>query len=100
MNFTSPVTTKSGMVSASANVAYSDAGVAAAEKQLQAARARLQESTANNVMAQADLTRNRSLIAQGIVSQQQYDQAGISLFCIVGAMLLKKVTTKMPVHHG
>jgi hypothetical protein len=38
MNFTSPVTTKSGMVSASANVAYSDAGVAAAEKQLQAAQ--------------------------------------------------------------
>jgi DHA2 family multidrug resistance protein len=26
--------------------------------------------------------------------------AGISLFCIVGAMLLKKVTSKMPVSHG
>jgi membrane fusion protein (multidrug efflux system) len=69
------VTTKSGMVSASANVAYSDAGVAAAEKQLQAAQSRLQESAANNVMAQADLARNRSLVAQGFVSQQQYDQA-------------------------
>jgi membrane fusion protein (multidrug efflux system) len=69
------VTTKSGMVSASANVAYSDAGVAAADKQLLAARARLKESEANNVMAQADLARNRSLVTQGIISQQQYDQA-------------------------
>jgi membrane fusion protein (multidrug efflux system) len=69
------VTTKSSIVSASANVAYSDAGVAAADKQLQAAQARLKESEANNIMAQADLDRNRSLVTQGIISQQQYDQA-------------------------
>ena len=68
------VTTQSGIASAAANVAYSRAGVSAAEKQLQAARARLRESEANNVKDQADLTRNHELVKRGIISQQQYDQ--------------------------
>lgn len=69
------VTSTSGIESARANVSYSNAGVLAAEKQLLAAQAKLREDEANNHRAQTDLTRYRSLVKQGIISQQQYEQA-------------------------
>ncbi len=69
------VSTKSGIASATANVANAGAGVAAAEKELTAARARLRQNEANNVKAQADLGRYRPLAERDVISRQQYDQA-------------------------
>jgi membrane fusion protein (multidrug efflux system) len=68
------VNTRSGIASASANVANARAGVSAAVKQLDAARARMRENEANNVKAQTDLTRYRPLVERDIISRQQYDQ--------------------------
>jgi membrane fusion protein, multidrug efflux system len=69
------VNTRSGIVSAAANVNNARAGVSAAEKQLEAARARLRENEANNIRAQADLARYRPLVERDIISRQQYDLA-------------------------
>jgi len=69
------VSTKSGIVSATANVSNANNGVAAAEKELQAAQARQRENEANNVKAQADLGRYRPLAERDVISHQQYDQA-------------------------
>ncbi len=69
------VSKRSGIASATANVANAGAGVAAAEKELTAVRARLRESEANNVKAQADLGRYRPLAERDVISRQQYDQA-------------------------
>jgi membrane fusion protein (multidrug efflux system) len=69
------VNTKSGIVSALANVSNSLTGVSVAEKQLDAARARLRETEANNVKAQADLTRYRPLVERDVISRQQFDHA-------------------------
>ncbi|MBW4056172.1 MAG: HlyD family secretion protein [Proteobacteria bacterium] len=74
---TVPITSvniRSGIVSATAHVANTRAGVAAMEKQLEAAQARQRENEATNVLAQANLTRYRSLVTRDIISRQQYDQ--------------------------
>jgi membrane fusion protein (multidrug efflux system) len=69
------VNTRSSIVSALANVSNARAGVSVAEKQLDAARARLRETEANNVKAQADLARYRPLVERDVISRQQYDHA-------------------------
>ena len=80
------VNTKSGIASATANLANAGAGVSAAEKQLEAARARLRENEANNVKAQADLARYRPLVERDIISRQQYDQAFAAAAAAVAAV--------------
>jgi membrane fusion protein (multidrug efflux system) len=69
------VNTKSGIVSAAANLANARAGVSFAENQLDAARARLREAEANNVKAQADLVRYRRLVERDVIPRQQFDHA-------------------------
>ncbi len=57
-----------------ADVANSQAALAAAEHDRESAAAKLAESEANNARAQADLARYKLLIAKEEVSQQEYDQ--------------------------
>ncbi len=57
-----------------AEVLNTEAGVAAAEAQQAAAVASLQAAEANNVKAQGDVQRYRSLVDKQEVSRQQYDQ--------------------------
>ena len=59
---------------AQAEVANSEAALAAARRDYQVAEAKLAESEANNGRAQADLARYKTLIAKEEVSQQEYDQ--------------------------
>ena len=57
-----------------AEVANSQAALAAAERDREASAAKLAESEANNARAQADLARYKILIEKEEVSQQEYDQ--------------------------
>ena len=57
-----------------AELANSDAAVAAAQHDRDAAAARLAEAEANNSKAQSDLARYKILIANEEVSQQEFDQ--------------------------
>ena len=57
-----------------AEVANSEAALAAAERDRDSSEARLAESEANNSRAQSDLVRYKLLIAKEEVSQQEYDQ--------------------------
>jgi membrane fusion protein (multidrug efflux system) len=59
---------------AQAEVANSEAALAAAKRDYQVAEAKLAESEANNGRAQADLARYKTLVAKEEVSQQEYDQ--------------------------
>lgn len=57
-----------------ADVANSQAALAAAQRDRESDAARLAEAEANNAKAQADLARYKLLIAKEEVSQQEYDQ--------------------------
>jgi membrane fusion protein, multidrug efflux system len=57
-----------------ADVANTQAALAAAERDRDSAAARVVEAEANNEKAQADLARYKLLIAKEEVSQQEYDQ--------------------------
>jgi membrane fusion protein, multidrug efflux system len=62
------------VASAEANVADTQAALAAAENDRDSASARLSEAEANNVRAQADLGRYKILIANDEISRQDYDR--------------------------
>ncbi len=69
------VGTTSLVSSSEAQLAGTQAGVNAAQKQYDAARSQLQEAEANNTRAQSDLARYRQLVAKDEVSQQVFEQA-------------------------
>ncbi|MDQ2711862.1 MAG: HlyD family secretion protein [Acidobacteriota bacterium] len=57
-----------------ADVANTEAALAAAQRDRESSSAKLAEADANNARAQADLARYKLLIAKEEVSQQEYDQ--------------------------
>jgi membrane fusion protein, multidrug efflux system len=78
LNITVPitsVTTSSQLRFTASGIEDANAGVAAAEKQLTAAHAQLESAEANDVRAQDDFHRYKSLVDKREVSQQIYDQA-------------------------
>jgi membrane fusion protein (multidrug efflux system) len=78
LNLTVPVTssdTASQTKVTASDVANSDAGVIAAEKQAEVAHAQLEQAEANDVKAQDDLRRYKMLIDKQEVAAQIYDQA-------------------------
>jgi membrane fusion protein (multidrug efflux system) len=78
LNITVPITsvnTASQLKVTSSDVASSNAGIIAAEKQAAAAHAQLEEAEANDVKAQDDLRRYKMLVDKQEVAAQVYDQA-------------------------
>jgi membrane fusion protein, multidrug efflux system len=69
------VSTSSQLKFTTSDVENSNAGIIAAEKQLTAAHAQLQQAEANDVKAQNDLRRYKTLVDKGEISAQVYDQA-------------------------
>ena len=72
-----PITQSSSQTSISTSqseVLNAEAGVAAAEREQAAALSRLQETEANNVKAQSDVGRYKSLVEKEEVSRSEYDQ--------------------------
>src|SRR5262245_56201251 len=67
--------TSSQLQVTAADVAKGEAGVKAAEKQHGAAKAQLEEARANDVKAQQDLLRYKTLVDQEEVARQVYDTA-------------------------
>ena len=78
MNIDVPITTvntSSQLKFASSGVEDADAGIVNAEKQLAGAQAQLEAAEANDVKAQDDLRRYKSLVDKQEVAEQVYDQA-------------------------
>jgi membrane fusion protein, multidrug efflux system len=78
LNITVPITsvsTSSQLKFSTSDVENSSAGIIAAERQLTAAQAQLEEAEANDVKAQDDLRRYKTLVDKGEVAAQVYDQA-------------------------
>ncbi|MGB6431310.1 MAG: HlyD family secretion protein [Candidatus Acidiferrales bacterium] len=78
LNITIPVTssnTASETKVTASDVATSDAGVIAAEKQVAVAHAQLEQAEANDVKAQDDVRRYKMLIDKQEVAEQIYDYA-------------------------
>jgi membrane fusion protein (multidrug efflux system) len=78
LNITVPitsVTTASQLKFSASDVATSNAGIIAAEKQVAAAHAQLEQTQANDVKAQDDLRRYKMLVDKQEVAAQVYDQA-------------------------
>jgi membrane fusion protein (multidrug efflux system) len=78
LNITVPITsvsTSSQLKFSASDVENSSAGIIAAERQLSAAQAQLEEAEANDVKAQDDLRRYKTLVDKGEVAAQVYDQA-------------------------
>jgi membrane fusion protein (multidrug efflux system) len=78
LNITVPITTvstASQLKFTASDVVNSSAGIIAAEKQVAAAHAQLEQAEANDVKAQDDLRRYKSLLEKQEVSEQVYDQA-------------------------
>ncbi len=69
------VSTASQLKVSTSDVANSNAGIIAAEKQEAAAHAQLEEAEANDVKAQDDLRRYKLLVDKQEVAAQVYDQA-------------------------
>jgi membrane fusion protein, multidrug efflux system len=69
------VNTGSNLLSAGADVSGAHAAVSQAEQQYQASQARVAQADANNVKAQADLTRYKPLVEKDVISKQQFDAA-------------------------
>ncbi len=69
------VNTGSNLRSANADVSGATAAVEQAQQQLDAAKAKVAQAQANNFKAQSDLTRYRPLVAQDVISKQQFDAA-------------------------
>ncbi len=78
LNLTVPITTvntASQLKFTTSDVASSDAGIIAAEKQVAAAHAQLEQAEANDVKIQDDVRRYKSLVDKQEVAAQVYDQA-------------------------
>ena len=78
LNITVPITsvsTSSQLRVSTSDVENANAGIVAAEKQLTAAQAQLEQAEANDVKAQDDLRRYKTLVDKGEVAAQVYDQA-------------------------
>jgi membrane fusion protein (multidrug efflux system) len=78
LNITVPITsvnTSSQLKFTSSDIDTADAGVIASERQLTAAHAQLEAAQANDVKAQDDLRRYKTLVDKREVSEQVYDQA-------------------------
>jgi len=78
LNITIPITsvnTASQLKVTTSDVANSNAGIIAAEKQAAAAHAQLEQAEANDVKAQDDLHRYKMLVDKQEVAAQVYDQA-------------------------
>src|SRR5579872_795895 len=78
LNITIPITTantSSQLRSTASDIEGADAGVIAAERQLTAAHAQVEQAEANDIRAQADLQRYKTLVDKREVAQQVYDQA-------------------------
>ena len=78
LNITVPITsvsTSSQLKFSTSDVENANAGIVAAGKQLTAAQAQLEQAHANNVKAQDDLRRYKTLVDKGEVASQIYDQA-------------------------
>jgi membrane fusion protein, multidrug efflux system len=78
LNVTVPITfvnTASQLESTASDVANSNAGIIAAEKQAAAAHAELEQAEANDVKVQDDLRRYKMLVDKQEVAAQVYDQA-------------------------
>jgi membrane fusion protein (multidrug efflux system) len=68
------IESSTNITSGEAEVANTQAALAAAERDRESSAAKLAESEANNSRAQADLSRYKLLIAKEEVSQAEYDQ--------------------------
>jgi membrane fusion protein (multidrug efflux system) len=78
LNITVPITsvnTASQLKATTSDVATSNAGIIAAEKQAAAAHAQLEQAEANDVKVQDDLRRYKMLVDKQEVAAQVYDQA-------------------------
>ena len=78
LNITVPITsvnTASQLKFTASDVASSNAGIIAAEKQVAAAHAQLEQAQANDVKVQDDLRRYKLLVDKQEVAAQVYDQA-------------------------
>jgi membrane fusion protein (multidrug efflux system) len=69
------INTGSALTSATSEVSGSHAQVMQAQQQQQAAHARVVQAQANNVKAQSDLERYKTLVEKDVISKQQYDGA-------------------------
>ncbi len=69
------VNTGSNLRSANADVSGATAAVEQAQQQLDAAKAKVAQAQANNFKAQSDLARYRPLVAEDVISKQQFDAA-------------------------
>jgi membrane fusion protein, multidrug efflux system len=69
------INTGSNLRSAESDVSGAHASVEQAQQQLEAAVARVAQADANNVKAQADLSRYRPLVEKDVISKQQFDAA-------------------------
>ncbi|WP_263365528.1 HlyD family secretion protein [Edaphobacter bradus] len=74
----SSATAWSSLDSSTTEVTNAEAGVSAAERNLDAARANEQQAEANSTKTDADLIRYQQLVAEQVISQQQFDQANAS----------------------
>jgi membrane fusion protein, multidrug efflux system len=78
LNITVPITsvsTSSQLRFSTSDVENANAGIVAAGKQLTAAQAQLEQAQANDIKAQDDLRRYKTLVDKGEVASQIYDQA-------------------------
>jgi len=78
LNITVPITsvnTSNQLKVSTSDVENSNAGILAAQAQLNAARAQLEQAEANDVKAQDDLRRYKTLVDKREVAEQVYDQA-------------------------
>jgi membrane fusion protein (multidrug efflux system) len=74
----SSATAWSSLDSSTTEVTNGEAGVSAAERNLDAARANEQQAEANAVKTDSDLIRYQRLVAEQVISQQQFDQVNAS----------------------
>jgi membrane fusion protein (multidrug efflux system) len=78
LNITVPITsisTSSQISVTASDIDNANAGITAAEKQMTAAHAQLEQAQANDVRAQSDLRRYKTLVDKKEVAQQVYEQA-------------------------
>jgi membrane fusion protein (multidrug efflux system) len=74
----SSATAWSSLDSSTTEVTNGEAGVSLAERNLDAARANEQQVEANAVKTDSDLIRYQQLVAEQVISQQQFDQVSAS----------------------
>ena len=69
------VQTRTTVSTSGSDVATAEAGVAEQQKNVAAAQARVDQARANALKAQLDVDRYTPLVAQDVISKQQFDQA-------------------------